>query len=111
MSTLKPINGYQLYLSSYPQFNEWQANILLRQDNLVVVDVRFVGDPANWASRGSINPDGISLIYVGIERYPWFVDMLRNEKPLFAVLYPPVGSVPPRLLLQTGAEPVGESEG
>jgi hypothetical protein len=32
------------------------------------------------------------LIYVGIERYAYFVDILRNEKPLFAVLYPAAGT-------------------
>ena len=111
MATLKPINNYQLYVVSHPQFNEWQANVILRQENAAVVDVRFVADPENWANRGSINPSGVSQIYVGIERYPWFVDILRNEKPLFAVLYPASGAVPPRLLLQTGPEPIGETEG
>jgi hypothetical protein len=110
MATIKPINNYQLYVSSHPQFNEWQANILLKQDNMLVVDLRFVVDPDNWASRGSILPNGISIIYVGIERYSWFVDILRNEKPLSAVLYPPTGPDPPRILLQTGAEPIGEME-
>ncbi len=111
MATLKAINNYQLFVASHPQFNEWQENVLLRQDNTLIVDVRFVADPANWASRGSINPNGVSLIYVGTERYPWFVDVLRNEKPLFAALYPASGTVPPRLLLQTGPEPAGENEG
>jgi hypothetical protein len=111
MATLKPINKYQLYVSSHPQFNEWQANVLLRQDNALIADVRFVAQPENWASRGSINPSGVSLIYVGIERYPWFVDILRNEKPLFAVLYPASATEPPRLLLQTAPEPIGETEG
>ena len=111
MATLKEINSYQLFVASHPQFNEWQANILLRKDNTVVVDVRFVPDPGYWASHGNINANGISLIYVGIERYSWFVDILRNEKPLFAVLYPAVGATPVRLLLQTSSEPVGEAEG
>ena len=110
MATVKPINRYQIYVASHPRFNEWHANIMLKQDNAVVVDVRFVPDPDNFLSFSSINPNGVSQIYVGIERYLWFVDLLRNEKPLTAVLYPPAGTAPPRLLLQTDSEPIGESE-
>lgn len=108
---IKPINQYEIRLSSHPQFNEWQANVLLRQDNAIVADVRFVADPANWVRFGNINPNGASLIFVGVERYPWFIDMLRNEKPLFVQLHPATGSLPVRMILQTSSEPVGEKEG
>jgi hypothetical protein len=90
--------SFGLHVSSHPQFNEWQADIL-RQDSTLVADVRFAADPENWAGRGSIHPNCVSPIDVGIERYTWFVDILRNEKPLFAVLSNPAsGAVPPRLL-------------
>jgi hypothetical protein len=111
MATIQQFNSYQVYIASHPQFNEWQANIKLRLESTLVVDIRFVGDPANWANRGAVNPGGISTIYVGSERFPWFVDILRNEKPLYAVLYPPTHTAPPLMLLQTGTEPVGEAEG
>ena len=111
MATSKSINKYQIYLASYPQFNEWQANIILRKDNTLVADLRFVADPETWVSFGSVNPNGISTLYFAIERFPWFVDVLRNEKPLFVVLYDKTVSNPARMLLQTGpGEPIGETE-
>ena len=112
MATLKSINKYQIYLASHPQFNEWIANIILRQqDNTLIADVRFVADPDTWVSFGSVSPNGSATIYVGIERLPWFVDVLRNEKPLFVVLYDKTASNPARMLLQTGpGEPIGETE-
>jgi hypothetical protein len=39
------------------------------------------------------------------------VDVLRNEKPLTAVLYSAIGNLPLRMLLQTGPEQSGEAEG
>jgi len=106
----REINNYQLFVASHPQFNEWQANIMLRKDNTVVVDVRFVADPAKYASLGSVVSNGVSLIYVGVERYLWFIDVLRNEKPLWALLYPADSTMPPRMLLQTGVELAGEAQ-
>ena len=104
------ITSYQIYLSSHLHNHEWQANIILRDNNTPVIDLRFVADPGNWASKGKINATGVSIVYVGIERYSWFLDVLRNEKPLVAVLYSPIGSLPVRLLLQTGPEITGETE-
>ncbi|HEX7313927.1 MAG TPA: hypothetical protein VF297_08390 [Pyrinomonadaceae bacterium] len=112
MAFTKSINKYQIYLSSHPQFNEWQANIILRMDNTLVVDLRFVADPASLVNIGYANETGVSLIYVGIERLAWFVDVLRHEKPLFLTFYPKSGTTPARMLLQTSSdEPVGEQEG
>ena len=105
------ITSYQIYLSSHLHNHEWQANIILRENNIPVIDLRFVADPANYGSKGKINATGISIVYAGIERYSWFVDMLRNETPLVAVLYSPIGALPVRLLLQTGLEVTGENEG
>lgn len=111
MATVKSINKYQIYLASHPQFNEWIANVLLRQDNTLVVDARFVADPETWESFASVNPNGVSTLYFPIERLAWVVDVLRNEKPLFAVLYDKTASNPARMLLQTGpGEPIGETE-
>jgi len=104
------ITSYQVYLSSHIHNHEWQANIILRDNNMAVIDLRFVADPGSWVSKGKINATGVSIIYAGMDRYSWFLDVLRNETPLVAVLYSPIGTVPPRLLLQTGPEPSGESE-
>ena len=104
------ITSYQLYLSSHVHAHEWQANIILRENDKAVIDLRFVADPKAWVNKGKIDAFGVSTIYAGMDRYPFFVDLLRNEKPIVAVLYSPVGTVPPRVLLQTGPEASGEAE-
>lgn len=110
MATSKPIDGYSVAISSHPKFNEWQANITLLKGKAAVVDVRFVTDPDQWASHNNANPNGISTMYVGTDRYKWFIDLLRNEGPLTVTLYPAAGNVPARMLLGTYAAPVGEGE-
>jgi hypothetical protein len=108
MPTTKEIKKYRIFLASHPSFNEWQANIFLcQQDGTVVVDLRFVTNPNQYAGLAKINLTTASLFYCGVDRLAWFVDVLRNEKPLYAVLYP---GTPPRMLLQTDPEPVGETE-
>jgi hypothetical protein len=107
---IESINKYEVMLSSHPQFNEWIANILLRKDNRIIVDVRFVDNPDLLAQYGSINEGAISLVYVGMKRFSNFLNILQNEKPLFVQLVHASSSNPARILLRTGAEPVGEQE-
>jgi len=107
---IESINKYEVMLSSHPQFNEWIANILLRKDNRLIVDVRFVENPDLLAQYGSINQGAVSLIYAGIERFSKFLNILQNEKPLFVQLVPASVSNPARILLRTGTEPIGEQE-
>jgi hypothetical protein len=63
---------------------------------------------------GSPMPDNIvreegrnGLIYVPRWKYEWFVDLLRNESPVFCHLFPPR---PNLNCLSTSREPVGEGE-
>jgi len=110
MALSNDITSYQVILSSHVHNHEWLASIILRQNTMAVIDLRFVVDPASLASKSKINATGLSIIYLGIDRYTWFVDILRNELPLTAVLYSPIGNMPTRLLLHTGPEPTGENE-
>jgi hypothetical protein len=51
MALTNNITSYQIYLSSHLHNHEWQANIILRDANTPVIDLRFVADPSNFASR------------------------------------------------------------
>jgi hypothetical protein len=111
MALNSTITSYQIFLSSQLHNHGWEANIILMEkNNTPVIDLRFVADAVQWLSKGKINANGVSIIYLDIVRYSRFVDLLRNESPIVAVLYSPVGSVPPRVVLQTGAELTGENE-
>ncbi len=107
---IESINKYEVSLSTHPQFNEWIANILLRMDNRLVVDVRFVDNPDLLAQYGSINEGAVSLVYVSMTRFSEFLNILQNEKPLFVQLVHASSSSPARILLRTVPEPVGEQE-
>jgi hypothetical protein len=107
---LEAIDNYSVSISSHPKFNEWIANILLRKDNRIVVDVRFVEEPDNLAHLGDINQGGISRVYVSISYFTEFLSIIQNEKPLFVNLFPANSNSPARILLSTSKEPIGEQE-
>lgn len=50
----------------------------------------------------------IGRAFLPAEAYPWVVDLLRNERPVYAYLNP---DEPLWNRLYTGPEPVGEGEG
>ncbi len=51
---------------------------------------------------------GIGRSYLPAEQYGWYLDILRNEKPVFARMH---SEKPQWNMVFTGAEPVGEGEG
>ncbi len=110
MAFIKQIDGYQVWIASYDHFNEWKANITLSYGNAAVVDMRFVDNPASLTAYQSVQETGISVIYDHIDRFPLYIDILRNEKPLYAVLYESVTGSFAKCLLGTSREPVGEGE-
>lgn len=110
MPFIKQIDSYQIWIASYDNFNEWKANITLSYNNAAVVDLRFVDNPATYASYQVVQPTGISQIYDRIDRFPLYVDILRNEKPLYVALYESVTGSFAKCLLGTSREPVGEAE-
>lgn len=65
--------------------------------------------------EGSPNPgerfssdDKIAYSYLPSERYPWYVDLLRNEGPLVMLLETDPRAYGHRIV--SGTEPVGEGE-
>jgi hypothetical protein len=50
---------------------------------------------------------GIGSSYLPAVQYPWYLDILRNEKPVFARMH---SEKPHWNKVFTGAEPVGEGE-
>jgi hypothetical protein len=85
-------------------FNEWVANIYLYDDlGRAFGNIRFSKTMAG--QNNQINPGGMSTMWAPPESYPWVLDLLRNEKPLYVWLYESG-----RALLSTSVEPVGEEE-
>jgi hypothetical protein len=100
----------EISLIAGERFNEWKANIILRMDNDPIVDLRLVEDPDNFISLQNVQQNGISQIYDNISQLPFYIDILRNEKPLYVVLYESAGGSHSRCILQTSTEPVREGE-
>jgi hypothetical protein len=106
----KPIDNYTVSISSFEKFNEWKANIYLKNGNAIIVDLRFVKDPTACLSFQQVIQNGISTIYDTIDQLPIYLDILRNEKPLWVTLYERISGTAARLLLCSGSEPIGENE-
>jgi hypothetical protein len=88
-------------------FNEWRRNIIIRTTEAsTFCDVRFVDNPVGFQSIEAVRENGASQVYLPVDAYSSTLDLLRNEKPLYIVLY---GSST-RVILQTGSEPPGEAE-
>lgn len=51
--------------------------------------------------------EGVGSSYLPAEQYAWYLDLLRNEKPIFARMH---SEKPYWNKIFTGAEPVGEGE-
>lgn len=72
--------------------------------------IQFVDDITTAPQNtGLISGDKVSgSIYVPERQYAWYLDLLRNEGPIFAV----VDDQNPRYAnkIRTGAEPVGEGQ-
>lgn len=102
------ITRYRYSLPSFPQFNEWKANIGLYNDERYLADVRFVENPESefLQNIARVDPDGITLVYVHYSEFPLWLDTLRNEKPLYIHYY----QRSKRILLSTSIEPIGEEE-
>ncbi|MGH7460119.1 MAG: hypothetical protein ACREMA_03705, partial [Longimicrobiales bacterium] len=58
--------------------------------------------PSNYSSASL----EFGLLHVSVEKYPWYVDLLRNEKPITAS----VNSSASENSVFSGEEPVGEGE-
>jgi hypothetical protein len=65
-------------------------------------------DPQSEMRDNEYNPQTKrARMYLPSEMYPWYVDLLRNEKPVHAMVD---SDEPTRNRLYTGREPVGEEE-
>ncbi len=67
--------------------------------------VIFADDPGVNAYTES-SKTGIA--HAPSDHYPWYVDLLRNEKPVYVTFDP--DHDPPRFTVYAGTEPVGEEE-
>ena len=106
----RPFTGYKVHYMSYrlpSTGHPLKAQILLRNNGADVLRVRLVEDPSQFVHKSVYNPDGFSTVYDNIDQLPLYLDILRNEKPLYVTVYdhPNV-----HCYLKTFYEPVGEEE-
>ena len=97
---LSPALGYSTLNIQYPAF------IICWGDKKFRCTFRFVDreelpDSNYDASTGAAN------VFVHASQYPWYVDLLRNERPVQCTIET---SRPRQSRLSTGNEPTGEAE-
>ncbi len=106
MPFIKYIDIYQIRIASCDNFYEWKADGTLSNKNAAVVDLRFVDNPAAYASYRVVPAPGTSRICDRIGRFPLYVEILRDEKPLCVALHQSVRGSFAKCLLGTSSEPV-----
>lgn len=67
----------------------------------------FVDDINNAPDNYYYEPGKRGIVILPLEQYSWYVDMLRNESPVYAKIYT---NAPNGISLYTGLEPIGEGE-
>ncbi|MCB1947875.1 hypothetical protein [Nitrosomonas sp.] len=86
--------------------SKFPAYILCRGDNYHVV-IYILDDSSPVPSNTFIPERKRGTIFVPKWQYEWFIDLLRNEKPVYCYLN---NQSPDWNALYTGQEPVGEHE-
>jgi hypothetical protein len=88
-------------------FNEWRHNIMVWSDDpTTLCDIRFVDNPALFKQHEKVRENGPSQLYLPLDAFASTVDLLRNEKPLYIILYEPENMA----IIQSIGEPPGEGE-
>ena len=92
-------------VSGYP----YRAIIGLRDENNFPLGAAyFHHSPATMPNADSHKATGYISCHYPAEHYPYVLDLLRNEKPVYVEFEAHVGNVGN---IRTSAEPVGEGEG
>ena len=60
--------------------------------------------PANIVNI--IDSNILASLYIPSEQFQWYIDTLRNEKPVYALIF----EEPEAIIVSTSEEPVGEGE-
>lgn len=102
------IKSYGVYLGSrgtgYNNIMCWGAE---PDHNFTIFFVSDISSAPH--NKGFIEPNKVvGHIYVPERQYAWYLDLLRNEGPVYAVVNDERPDFENRL--RTGAEPVGEGE-
>jgi hypothetical protein len=87
------------------------ARIACKSDTNHKVEVIIIPDGDNLPDNiTTIDENGIysGVTYVYAKYYAWFVDLLRNEKPIYCTLF---SETPEKNFLGCLGEPTGEEEG
>jgi len=96
-------------LDTYAQGSlvRYNASITCRGSGYTLT-IYFLDEEQNLVPNNAYFPDSKrGTSYLPTSQYQWYVDLLRNEKPIYGFLY---RSYPLQNGIYTGAEPVGENE-
>jgi len=100
------IQSYRIFIDSGTQKNRSFTTINLYDNNDVVIGVLQFFDEEIWPEE----PENLSQVYLQYAtfKFPFIVDILRNEKPLYIGYWENQHGRYGRIC--TGKEPVGEGE-
>ena len=87
---------------------QYNSIITLRGNGNKSVNIFFISDSSPMPQPFINSANNIGTMYVRASRYSEYVDLLRNEKPLFLEFYS--GKSAPYCNIRTYIEPVGEGE-
>jgi hypothetical protein len=109
-TTTFEISSYDVELARQPESqggHRFCAVITCHGSNGQTLMLYFV-QPGSPMPENQYDPSsGIGSSYLPAEQYSWYLDILRNERPVYARMH---SAEPNWNKIFTGAEPVGEGE-
>ena len=104
MAFVKPLQRYSAFLYPGKRDNEGRINLYCGDARLYILFRALEGMPDNSYNERS----KIGVAYEEFERFPYYLDLVRNEKPIYVTFSP--DTTPPAYVVYCANEPPGEGE-
>ena len=105
MAFVRTVNRHSAFIYPNKGSQEGRINLYCNPDKLYIL----FRDPSESLSNNSYNESNkIGIAYQTFDQYQYYLDLLRNEKPINVTFNP--GVSPPSFVVYCASEPPGEGE-
>jgi hypothetical protein len=102
---IKTVNRYSAFLYPGVRADEGRINLYCGDHKLYLI---FRSDEAELPSNSFNSSNKIGVAYENFSRFPYYLDLIRNEKPISVTFNP--DATPPVYVVFCASEPPGDGE-
>ncbi len=105
MAFIKPLQSYSAFLYPGKGLSEGRINLYCGDHKLYLI---FRSDESELPSNSFNSSSHTGVAYEEFSRYPYYLDLIRNEKPINVTFNP--DATPSAYVVYCASEPPGEGE-